>query len=99
MQNTPGYKKELFNSDELSQMDNQFTGPGVNATGVYRITSQYTYDKLISENTKSNYYDKLSGMMKCRIYFSETIDSGLSADLNRYYQSIENLEQILIHNH
>jgi flagellar hook-associated protein FlgK len=91
-ENTPGYKKRVVQLDELSQLDNQFTGRGVNATDTYRITSQYTYDKLISENTKSNYYAKLSGMMSnVESIFSETIDSGLSADLNRYYQSIEDL--------
>jgi flagellar hook-associated protein 1 FlgK len=91
-ENTPGYKKRVVQLNELSQMDSQFTGRGVNASGAYRITSQYMYDKLISENTKTNYYDKLSNMMSnVESIFAETTDSGLSADLNRYYQSIENL--------
>jgi flagellar hook-associated protein 1 len=90
--NTPGYKKRVVQFDELSQMDSQFTGRGVNASGNYRITSQYMYDKLISENTKLSYYDKLSNMTgNIESIFKETTDSGFSADLNRYYQSVENL--------
>lgn len=89
---TPGYKKRVVQLEELSQMDNQFTGRGVNATGAYRITSQYMYDKLISENTKLSYYDKLSNMTgNIQSIFKETTDSGFSADLNRYYQAVENL--------
>lgn len=91
-ENTAGYKKRVVQLSELEQMDSQFTGRGVNASGAYRITSQYTYDKLMSENTKSNYYDKLSNMLSnVESIFAETTDSGLSADLNRYYQAVENL--------
>ncbi len=91
-ENTAGYKKRVIQLSELEQMDSQFTGRGVNASGIYRITSQYTYDKLMSENTKSNYYDKLSNMLgNVESIFAETTDSGLSADLNRYYQAVENL--------
>lgn len=91
-ESTPGYKKRIVQLDELNQMDSQFTGRGVNATGVYRITSQYMYDKLMSENTKSNYYDKLSNMISnVESIFAETKDSGFSVDLDRYYQAVENL--------
>lgn len=91
-ENTAGYKKRVVQLNELEQMDSQFTGRGVNASGAYRITSQYMYDKLMSENTKSNYYDKLSNMLSnVESIFAETTDSGLSADLNRYYQAVENL--------
>ena len=73
-------------------MDSQFAGRGVGVDGVYRITSQYMYDKLISENSKVSYYDKLSTMLgNVESIFKETIDSGFTADLNRYYQSVENL--------
>lgn len=61
-ENTAGYKKRVAQLSEIEQMDSRFTGRGVNATSTYRITSQYMYDKLISENTKINYYDKLSNM-------------------------------------
>lgn len=91
-ENTPGYKKRVVQISELEQMDSQFAGRGVGVDGVYRITSQYMYDKLISENSKVSYYDKLSNMLgSVESIFKETIDSGFTADLNRYYQSVENL--------
>lgn len=91
-ENTPGYKKRVVQVSELSQMDSQFAGRGVGVDGVYRITSQYMYDKLISENSKVSYYDKLSSMLgSVESIFKEKIDSGFTADLNRYYQSVENL--------
>ena len=91
-QNTEGYKKRVVQVSEIEQMDTRFTGRGVNASNTYRVTSQYMYDKLTSENTKSNYYNKLSNMMgSIESIFAETKDSGFSSDLNRYFQSIENL--------
>lgn len=91
-ENTPGYKKRVVQLSEIGQVGSNFTGRGVNASSAYRITSQYMYDKLISENTKSNYYTKLSSMVgNVESIFTETTDSGLSADLNRYYQAVENL--------
>jgi flagellar hook-associated protein 1 len=91
-ENTPGYKKRVVQLSEIEQMDTRFSGRGVSASSSYRITSQYMYDKLINENSKSNYYDKLSNMLEnVESVFSETEDSGFSADLNRYFQSMENL--------
>ena len=91
-ENTSGYKKRVVQTSEIEQMDGRFTGRGVDASSSYRITSQYMYDKLMSENTKTNYYDKLSNMLdSVENIFSETEDSGFSSDLNRYFQSIENL--------
>ena len=91
-ENTEGYKKRVAQLSEIEQMDSRFTGRGVNATSTYRITSQYMYDKLISENTKVNYYDKLSNMLdNVEAVFTETEDSGFSSDLNRYFQAVENL--------
>ncbi len=91
-ENTAGYKKRVIQLSELEQMDAQFAGRGVSVDGTFRITSQYMYDKLVSENSKLNYYDKLSSMLgSVESTFKETLDSGLTADLNRYYQSVENL--------
>lgn len=91
-ENTPGYKKRVVGLSELGQMDSLFAGRGVSVDGIYRVTSQYMYDKVISENSKSNYYDKLSGMLgNVESVFKETEESGFSVDLNRYFQSIENL--------
>ena len=76
-ENTPGYKRRVVQLTEIGQMDDRVTGRGVNATNTYRITSQYMYDKLISENTKLNYYDKLSNMVgNIESVFAETTDSG-----------------------
>lgn len=91
-ENTPGYKKRVVGLSELGQMDSLFAGRGVSVDGIYRVTSQYMYDKVINENSKSNYYDKLSGMLgNVESVFKETEESGFSVDLNRYFQSIENL--------
>ena len=91
-ENTPGYKKRVVQLNELAQTDSRFTGRGVNASSTYRITSQYMYDKLMTENTKTNYYGKLSNILgNVESLFAETEDSGLSADINRYFQAIENL--------
>lgn len=91
-ESTPGYKKRVVQISELEQMDARFAGRGVSVDGTFRITSQYVYDKLISENSKLNYYDKLSNMLgNVESVFKETTDSGFTADLNRYYQAVENL--------
>ena len=91
-ENTAGYKKRVVQLSEIAQMDDRITGRGVNATSAYRVTSQYMYDKLISENSKVNYYDKLSNMLSnVESIFKETTDTGFSADLSRFYQAVENL--------
>ena len=91
-ENTVGYKRRVVQLSEIDQMDDRITGRGVSASSAYRITSQDMYDKLISENTKVNYYDKLSNMLSnVESIFTETLDSGFSANLNKYFQSIENL--------
>ena len=91
-ENTVGYKKRVVQLSELEQMNSGFTGRGVSADNAYRITSQYMYDKLISENSKLSYYSKSSSMLSSvEAIFKETTNSGLSSDLNRYYQSVENL--------
>ena len=91
-ENTVGYKKRVVQVSELAQSDGRFTGRGVDSSTAYRITSQYMYDKIMSENTKANYYDKVSNMIgSVESIFSETKHSGFSADLNRYFQAIENL--------
>lgn len=91
-ENTPGYKKRVVEFSEIGQMDSMLAGRGVSVDGVYRVTSQYLYDKLMNENSKSNYYDKLSSMLgNVESVFAETDESGFSANLNRYFQAVENL--------
>jgi flagellar hook-associated protein 1 FlgK len=78
-ENTPGYKRRVLQLSEMAQMDSQFVGRGVNVGSSYRITSQYMYDKLSSENSKSNYYEKLTNMFSSvEAIFSETKNSGFS---------------------
>ncbi len=91
-ENTPGYKKRVVELSELEQKDSRVTGSGVDASSAYRITSQYMYENILSENSKLNEYDKLSTTLaNVESIFKETDTSGFSADLNRYFQSIENL--------
>lgn len=91
-ENTPGYKKRVVQLSELEQNDNRVTGRGVNSSTAYRITSQYMYENILSENSKLNQYDKLSSTLaNVESAFKETETSGFSADLNRYLQSVENL--------
>ena len=91
-ENTPGYKKRVLQLSEVAQMDSQFVGRGVSVGSAYRVTSQYMYDKLLSENSKSNYNEKLTNMLSSvEAVFSETTNSGFSNDLSAYFQSVENL--------
>ena len=91
-ENTPGYKKRVVQLSELELIDGRMTGRGVSADEAYRITSQYMYDNLMSENSKSNYYDEISSLVgNVEVMFQETDSSGFSSDLDRYFQSVENL--------
>ena len=91
-ENTPGYKKRVVDLSEIAQGDSRFTGRGVSANDAYRITDQYSYNNLVTEGSKSSYYDELSNILATvESSFQETDTSGFSADLNRYFQSVENL--------
>lgn len=91
-ENTPGYKKRVVELSEIGQINGLTTGRGVYFDGVIRVTSQYMYDKLISENSKDNYFTKVSNLIgSVESVFKETDESGFSAELNNYYQSLENL--------
>ena len=91
-ENTPGYKKRVVQLSELSPTDSRVTGRGVDASSTYRITSQYMYENILSENSKVNQYDKLSSTLaNIESVFNETEESGFSIDLNNYLQSVENL--------
>lgn len=75
----------------MAQIDST-TGRGVSVGSAYRITSQTMYDKLMSENSKTNYYSKLTTMLtNVESVFAETDSSGFSNDLNNYFQAVENL--------
>lgn len=91
-ENTAGYKKRVVQLSEIEQMDARFTGRGVDASQSYRVVSQYMYDRILEENSKLNFYDKTSSMLaSVEAIFKETDESGLSKDLNRYFQALEDL--------
>lgn len=90
--NTEGYKKRVVETSELSIADTRLWGRGVSVDDTVRITSQYMYDNIIKENSKETYYSELSFMLEnVEAVFEETDESGLSASLDRYFQSIESL--------
>lgn len=91
-ENTAGYKKRTVSLTELAHNDSRIVGRGVFIESVDRATSNYMFNNLIDEGTKESYYQTLSGMFEgVESLFKETDTSGFSADLNRYFQSIENL--------
>lgn len=91
-ENTPGYKKRVVQLSELELIDGRMTGRGVRADEAYRITSQYMYDNMMRENSKTNYYDEISMMVgNIEKMFQETDSSGFSSDFDRFFQAVENL--------
>ncbi|PHO13929.1 flagellar biosynthesis protein FlgK [Malaciobacter marinus] len=91
-ENTPGYKKRVIDQRELEHSDSRFYGRGVEASSAYRITSIYMSQNLIRETTRENYFIQKSEMLgNIETAFKETEDSGLSKDINRYLQAVENL--------
>lgn len=91
-ENTPGYKRRTVDLQELSHTDSRVVGRGVQVGSVTRATSSYMFNNLINEGTKESYLQELSGMLGgVESLYKETDLSGFSADLNRYFQSVENL--------
>lgn len=91
-ENTPGYKKRVVDISESSHIDARLTGRGVEIGGTSRVTNVYVYDNLTSEQSKQAQYEELSVMLAdIESIFYETEDSGFSADLDRYFQSLEDL--------
>lgn len=88
--NTEGYKKRVVETSELNHADSRLWGRGVSINDTIRVTSQYLYDNIVKENSKENYYTEQSTMLSnIESIFKETDSSGFSADLDRYYQTIE----------
>ncbi len=91
-ENTPGYKKRVVQISENEQLNSSITGNGVTANSTYRTISKFMYDNILTENSKLEHYDKLSTSLgNIEAIFKETDNSGLSADLNRYFQAVEDL--------
>ncbi len=91
-ENTPGYKKRVVNLSEAAHIDSRSYGRGVAVGDTVRIVNQYMADNLNKESGKSSYYDQLDTMLSdIESIFYETDISGFSSDLDRYFQSIEDL--------
>jgi len=91
-ENTPGYKKRVVNIAEAEHSDARQTGRGVTVGDTTRVTNIYVYDNLTDEKSKQSQFNELSTMLaNIEGVFSETDDSGFSADLDRYFQSLENM--------
>ncbi len=91
-ENTPGYKKRVVGISEAEHSDSRLTGRGALVGDTTRISNMYMYDNLTLEKSKQLQYDELSTMLAdIEAIFYETDDSGLASDLDRYFQSLENL--------
>jgi flagellar hook-associated protein 1 FlgK len=90
--NTEGYKKRVVDVKEAEINDDRVTGRGAVLGGVSRVTNIYMYDNLIDEKSKDAEYKELSTMLAdIESLFFETEDSGLSKDLDNFFQAIEDL--------
>jgi len=91
-ENTIGYKKRVVDVKEMDHNDSRITGRGAQVESVNRITNMYVYDNLVKEQSKDIQHRELSAMLSdIEAIFFETDDSGFSADLDKYFQSIEDL--------
>ena len=91
-ENTPGYKKRVVGVSEAAHTDGRLTGRGALVGDTTRITNTYVYDNLTSQQSKQSQYNELSATLAdIEAIFYETDNSGFSADMNKYFQSIENL--------
>jgi len=91
-ENTVGYKKRVVDVKEMDHNDSRITGRGVQVDGVNRITNMYVYDNLVGEQSKDVQHKELSSMLAdIEAIFYETDNSGFSADLDKYFQSVEEL--------
>jgi|GEM_PF-508892 len=91
-ENTPGYTKRAVNVSEIEHSDSRITGRGISIDNISRTTNVYMYQSIIREEAKLSDTQTLNSMLgDIESIFFETDDSGLSADLNRYFSSIENL--------
>jgi flagellar hook-associated protein 1 FlgK len=91
-ENTDGYKKRVVSVMESAHNDARLTGRGVDTIDTNRITNIYMYDNLMGERSKNAEYDELTTMLAdIESLFYETETSGFSTDLDKYFQSLEDL--------
>lgn len=91
-QNTEGYIKRVVNTSEINYVNSNEVGSGVSFDGVTRTTSDYLYDKLISQNSLASYYSQQDSVLSgLETTFSETDSAGLSTTLSNFFSSLETL--------
>ncbi len=90
-ENTEGYIKRVANLSEVHYDDNSY-GNGVEISSIERQTNEYLFKKIVDESSMESYYDKASDIYGlAETIFTETEDSGLSKDLDNYFQAVEDL--------
>jgi flagellar hook-associated protein 1 len=90
-ENTDGYIKRTVNTSELTTLEDDI-GNGVSFDSVTRSTSVYLYDKLVSQDSLSSYYEAEDSILSnVEMMFSETENSGFSSTLNNFLDSLETL--------
>lgn len=91
-ENTPGYKKRVVAMSELAHVDSRIYGRGVSVDESFRITDQYVFNNLLKEQGKEANLKELSSMLAdVESVFFESSESGLSSDLDGFFQAIEDL--------
>ncbi len=91
-ENTPGYKTRNVNVEEAAMIDNRMAGRGSSVIDVTRVTDLYMYENLLEENARASAYSQLNTMLEeVEGIFAETDESGLSVDLESYFEALENL--------
>ena len=90
-ENTAGYVKRVINTSELSTLEDDI-GNGVSFDSVTRSTSVYLYDKLVSQDSLSSYYEAEDSILSnIEMMFSETENTGFSSTLSNFFDSVETL--------
>lgn len=88
---TAGYVKRTINTSELTTLEDDI-GNGVSFDSVTRSTSVYLYDKLVSQDSLSSYYEAEDSILSnVEMMFSETENTGFSSTLNNFLDSLETL--------
>ncbi|WP_368030080.1 flagellar hook-associated protein FlgK [Arcobacter sp. s6] len=90
-ENTAGYVKRTINTSELTTLEDDI-GNGVSFDSVTRSTSVYLYDKLVSQDSLSSYYEAEDSILSnVEMMFSETENTGFSSTLSNFLDSLETL--------
>lgn len=91
-ENTDGYKTRNVSTEEAKQIDNRISGRGSSVIDVNRVTDMYMYENILQEDSKASAYEELDLLLEqVEGVFNETDTSGLSVDLEKYFESLESL--------